>query len=222
MSVERVIILAAGQGFQLDGICKVLLRHPTTGKTILQTAIDAFSGKDITVVVGYKAIDIMQEYPELDYVINSNWAVSNNALSLGLALDERSTYVVSGDIFFDHSLIQELDLAGPDLVLCEDRENRTLTAVHCVFDQETGLSETYHGPVRDHLHPEAIGLFKVSSPGLLRKWKKQCLEHGNLFVGETLPCGAAEILRHDVGVHPFHEINTHGDYLNLLQELRRP
>lgn len=221
MSAERVIILAAGQGFQLDGICKVLLRHPVTGKTILQTAIDAFAGKDITVVIGYKAIDIMQEYPQLDYVINSNWAVSSNALSLGLALDDRSTYVVSGDIFLDHALVQELDAAAPDLVLCENRENRTLTAVHCVFDEDRQLSETYHGPVRNHTHPEAIGLFKASSPRLLGKWKKQCLEHGNLFVGETLPCSAAQIMHHDVGTHPFHEINTHGDYLNLLQELRR-
>lgn len=220
MSAERVIILAAGQGFQLDGICKVLLRHPITGKTILQTAIDAFADKDITVVIGYKAIDIMQEYPQLDYVINSNWAVSSNALSLGMALDDRPTYVVSGDIFFDRTLIEELDAATPDLVLCENRENRTLTAVHCVFDEEKHLSETYHGPVRHHQHPEAIGLFKTSSPQLLTKWKKQCLEHGNLFVGETLPCSAAQISQHDIGNHAFHEINTHGDYLNLLQELQ--
>lgn len=220
MSVEHVIILAAGQGFQLDGICKVLLRHPVTGKTILQMAIDAFVGKDITVVAGYKAIDVMQDYPQLNYVINSNWAVSSNALSLGLALDERPTYVVSGDIFLEKLLIDELDAAAPDLVLCEGRENRALTAVHCLFDAKGLLAETYHGPVRDYQHPEAIGLFKASSPRLLKKWKKQCLEHGNLFVGETLPCALADIHRYDVGDHPFHEINSHGDYLNLLQELR--
>lgn len=220
MKAERAIILAAGQGFQLDGICKILLRHPVTGKTILQMAKEAFEGKEITVVAGYKAIDIMQDYPDLDYVINPDWAASSNALSLGLALDTRPTYVVSGDIFFEPALIAELDSTAPDLVLCEDRENRSLTAVHCVFDQEKRLTETYHGPVRDHQHPEAIGLFKASSPSLLSRWKKHCLQHSNLFAGETLPCDAADIRRHDVGEHAFHEINTHGDYLNLMQELR--
>ncbi|MEM8773810.1 MAG: NTP transferase domain-containing protein [Pseudomonadota bacterium] len=219
--MERVIILAAGQGFQLDGMCKVLLRHPVTGKTILQTAIDAFVDKEVTVVVGYKAIDIMQEYPQLEYVINPNWAASSNALSLGLALDKRASYVISGDIFLNRELVAELDEAGDDLVLCEARENRSLTAVHCVFDDEKRLTETYHGPVRSHKDPEAIGLFKASSPNLLARWKKQCLQHSNLFVGETLPCQVANIGRHDIGSHPFYEINTHGDYLNLLQELRQ-
>ncbi|SHL35574.1 MobA-like NTP transferase domain-containing protein [Roseovarius litoreus] len=222
MTVSRAIILAAGQGFQLDGICKVLLRHPTTGKTILQTAIEAFNGKEITVVVGYKAIDIMQDYPQLDYVINPDWAASSNALSLGLALDDRPAYVVSGDIFLSRDLIAELDQSAPDLVLCEGRENRSLTAVHCVFDEAGVLEETYHGPVRDHKHPEAIGLFKASSSALLQRWKKQCLKHSNLFVGETLPFDSAPIHRHDLGEHAFDEINTHVDYLNLLQRCREP
>jgi choline kinase len=217
---KHAIILAAGQGFQLDGMCKIMLRHPVTGKTILQTAIEAFEEQEITVVVGYKATEIMQEYPQLNYVINPDWAASSNALSLGLALSNQPTYVVSGDIFLTRDLISELDRSAPDLVLCEARENRTLTAVHCVFDAEDNLTETYHGPVRSHTHPEAIGLFKASTPALLTRWKKQCLKHSNLFVGETLPCGVANIRRHDLGEHMFHELNTHVDYLNLMQELK--
>ena len=219
MTVERAIILAAGHEVHLDGMCKSMLRHPATGKTIIQSAVEAFEGKHVSVVVGYKATEIMQSYPQLDYIYNPDWAISNNALSLSLALDERPTYVVSGDIFFGKSLIMELDQVAPNVVLCEARENRSLTAVHCMFEDQV-LVETYHGPVRDHDHPEAIGLFKVSSAPVLSLWKRHCQRHSNLFVGETLPCELAQIHRHDVGKHAFCEINTHNDYLNLLRETK--
>ena len=56
----------------------------------------------ITVVIGFGALQIMESYPDLNYVINDNWATTNNAMSLGLALNQINspTYVVSGDMFF--------------------------------------------------------------------------------------------------------------------------
>ena len=45
--VEQAIVLAAGRGNQVDGIAKSLIRHPVTGKTILQHAIEAFAGKKV-------------------------------------------------------------------------------------------------------------------------------------------------------------------------------
>lgn len=221
MSVERAIILAAGQGFQLDGMNKALIRHPGTGKTILDHAIDAFAGKAITVVVGFRAIQIMETYPRLDYVINSDWALTNNAMSLGLALTDEPCYVVSGDIFFDRDLIQELDAAPENLVLTDNRENRSLTAIHCITDDNKRVVETYQGPVRDILHPEAIGLFKISDSGALQEWRKLCIRHGNLFAGQTLPCGRAAIESYPLGEHMFEEINTPADYLRLVQKTSR-
>lgn len=217
---ERAIILAAGRGHQLDGYTKVLIRHPKTGKTILDHAIDAFAGKQITVVVGFRAVQIMEQYPQLDYVVNSDWALTNNAMSLGLALDDRPTYVVSGDVFFDRPLIERLDVASKDMVLTEARENRSLTAIHCMLREDGTVEETYQGPVRNVRHPEAIGLFKISDTELLQRWKKLCVRHGNLFVGQTLPCDGAPIMSVPVEDHSFVEINTPGDYLNFLERSR--
>ena len=191
--IRRVIILAAGRGHQLDGINKILIKHPKTGSTILDHAISAFKEKKIIVVVGFRAIQIMQEYPQLDYVINHDWALSNNAMSLGLALEDEPAYVISGDIFIDEELIRELDEYGPNLALTEKRENRTLTAIHCVLRENESIEEVYQGAVRDVNHPEAVGLFKISDSELLKHWKQLCVRHGNLFIAQTLPCDGTPI-----------------------------
>lgn len=218
-TVDQVIILAAGRGHQVDGIAKVLIKHPITGKTILEHLVKAFHGKRIIVVVGYRAVQIMQEAPDLEYVINYEWSLTNNAMSLGLALNEEPTYVVSGDIFFDKPLIEYLDKLGPNLVLTESRENRCLNAVHCVLNETESIVETYQGPLKDINHPEAIGLFKITCDQVLRQWKRRCVDHGNLFVGQTLPCDITPIISAPRGRFLFHEINTPTDYLRLMREV---
>lgn len=218
--VDQAIVLAAGRGNQVDGIAKSLIRHPVTGKTILQHAIDAFAGKRVIAVVGYRAIQVMETHPEIDYVINHNWEITNNAMSVGLALEDAPTYVVSGDIFFDRPLIEFLDGESPNLALTENRENRPLTAIHCVTRPDDSVAATYQGPMRDAQHPEAIGLFKISDARLLQQWKKLCLAHANLFGGQALPCDGAPIMSVSRGRHAFDEINTPADYLRLKERLR--
>jgi choline kinase len=219
-AVGQAIILAAGRGNQVDGMAKVLIRHPATGKTILQHAAEAFAGKRIIVVVGFRAVQIMESAPTLDYVVNYDWELTSNAMSLGLALDETPTYVVSGDIFFDRDLVGHLDSQGPDLALTEARENRVATAINCVLRDDRSIAETYQGAVRNIAHPEAIGLFKISNPDLLRRWKRACIAQGNQFVGQTLPCDVAPIASASRGSFEFSEINTPADYLRLMERQR--
>lgn len=219
-AVGQAIILAAGRGHQADGMAKVLIRHPKTGKSILEHASEAFEGKRIIVVVGFRAIQVMEHAPQHEYVYNPDWALTNNAMSLGRALSGEPTYVVSGDIFFDRGLIQHLDQGPPDLALTEARENRTLSAIHCVLRPDGTVAETYQGPIRDTAHPEAIGLFKISDPELLSRWRRVCVQHGNLFVGQTLPCNGAPIHSAPRGSFEFNEINTPMDYMRLLERSR--
>jgi len=218
--VSRAIILAAGKSLQLDGESKALIRHPATGRTILDYAIEAFAGKRITVVVGFRAIQIMQAYPQLDFVHNPEWALTNNAMSLGLALNGEPCYVVSGDIFLERSLIDRLDAEAGDLVLTSDREKRSLSAIHCVLDDGGDIAETYQGPVRSMKHPESVGLFKVSSPDVLRLWQRRCIEHANLFAGQLLPCDSAPIKAVPLKDELYYEVNTPTDYLELIEATR--
>ncbi|MGJ0363779.1 NTP transferase domain-containing protein [Aliarcobacter cryaerophilus] len=218
-SVEQVIILAAGKSLQLDGVNKALICHPITKKSILEYAVEAFSGKKIIVVVGFRAIQIMQKFPQLDYVLNPDWALTNNAMSLALALNDKPTYVISGDIFIDKKLIERLDKASPDLALVSNRENRILSAIHFVVNSDNKICETYQGPIKDIKHPESLGIFKISNPEILRSWKKRSLEHSNLFAGQLLPCKEQSISVEYLNDEFFYEINTPIDYLELTKQV---
>lgn len=219
----KIIVLAAGQDGILDGMIKCLIRHPEDGKTILEYVVEAADGIPVSVVVGYKAIEIIERYPGLDYVINSEWAVTNNAYSLGLALDETPCIVMPGDIFINRSTILAL-MAGPEnCALVSARENRGIRAISAELNGER-ISVTYTGQLRDPGDMELLGLFKITSPALLAEWKKNCLAHSNRFCGETLPLATqlpgvqALRIKESCG---YDEINTVADYLRLIKACAR-
>ena len=58
----KLIILAAGDAFELDGYSKLLINHPREKKNILELYSEVFDVKDIIIVVGFKAIEIMNKY----------------------------------------------------------------------------------------------------------------------------------------------------------------
>jgi|TARA_B100001059_G_C17809085_1_gene571099 choline kinase len=213
----RVIILAAGQGYQLDGFNKLLIRDPLDNHRIFDKYIAAFSGMDITVVVGYRAINVMQQYPDYNYIYNQDWAVTNNSYSLSLALSEEPCYVISGDLFIQPELIRFLEESEPDLVLTQNRENRTMSALNVRMDDDQIINEVYQGKLLNPLDPEAIGIFKITSSELLKEWNRNCRKYRNLFVGQNLPYHIQKPIKAiDIGNHRICEINTPMDYIRLL------
>lgn len=215
----RVIVLAAGQGFQVDGMNKCLIRDPQQGERIIDKIINAFPHYEITVVVGYQAISIMHDYPQLHYVYNQDWGITNNSYSLGLALNDEPCYVVSCDLIFEPGLIKAMDNAPENIILTELRENRTLTSINCAIANNRVI-ETYQGPLRNRQDPEAIGIFKISDTKLLRGWKQNCLQYRNLFIAHNLPLtdNLQPVTAFDKGRHRFFEVNTPLDYMRLLAE----
>ena len=173
----RVIILAAGQAVQLDGYNKLLIKDPVTKKTILDMYLEAFKGHDITVVLGYRAINVMHEYSNLDYVYNSDWAISNSSHSLSLALNEEPCFVISGDLFIDPEIIAAIDNAGPNIVASIKRDSRTLNALNISHDVNQNVYEIYQGKLKNVNDPEAIGIYKISSKSILKSWRTNCLKH---------------------------------------------
>lgn len=213
----RTIILAAGQGFQLDGFNKLLLRDPRSGEQIIDQYLKLFDKTDITVVLGYKAIEVMQRFPELHYVYNPDWKVTNNSYSLGLAINEEPCYVVSCDLFIDEGIIKMLEQAEPDCILTENSENRQLNSLNCSISGNRQIVEIYQGAVRSKKDPEAIGVYKISDKRLLREWKKKCMQHSNLFAGQNLPFDICPVYSVDKGKYRFEEVNTVMDYMRVLE-----
>ena len=213
----RIIILAAGQGLQLDGYNKLLIRNPETGERIIDQYIRIFKNSRITIVVGYKAIEIMQRYPNLHYVYNPDWKMTNNSYSLSLALNDESCYVLSSDFFIDAEIIKLLENAEPNCVLTENRDNRQLNSLNCSILENRQIAEVYQGAVRKKEDPEAIGIYKISDKQLLREWKKKCIQHSNLFAGQNLNFDICPIYSVDKGKYRFNEINNVMDYMRLLK-----
>jgi choline kinase len=217
----RVIVLAAGEGFQLDGFSKILLRHPSTGETILEQYRRLFAGRELTVVVGFRAVAVMQEAPELRYVYNSRWRLTGNAYSLGLALDDRPTIVLSSDFFVSENLVRRLIDGPPDAVVAMQRDNRGAGALNLTLDDAARVTAVYQGPVRRDWDPEAPGLMKISSPGLLTAWRRACLEQPNSFAVQNLSLdGPAPVRALVCPANEIDEINTPDDYLRLLERER--
>lgn len=214
----KAIVVAAGQGFEADGMNKILITDPFSGKTILDNLIDIFGEQNLTIVVGYRAINIMHLYPKLKYIYNPDWKISNNSYSLGLALNDEPCFVLSSDLIFDKTIIDEMLKAPGNLVLTEKRPSRILTALNCTIDGDK-ITDIYPGAIKSVDDPEAIGVFKISDRKTLRVWKENCLQHGNLFLAQNLPLNLdAPILSFDKGPYRFFEVNTAFDFLNILEE----
>jgi choline kinase len=208
----RLIILAAGQGFKLDGINKLLIRNPQTGQTLLHGFLNLFKDHKITVVTGFKAIAIMSLFPELDFVHNPHWRTSGNSYSLSLALNHEPCIVISADLVFNKEMVHLIQNAPDNSMVVYNPENKKLNTVRC--KEENGkVKELYVG--EDFESSVSTGIFKITDPNLLQEWKKRCFSNRNTFAALNLPLGNIHVVnKRDLF---FHDINTPLDYLNLIK-----
>ena len=190
----RVIILAAGQAVQLDGYNKLLIKDPESGDSVLDKYIEAFNGFNITVVLGYRAINVMHEFPYLDYIYNSEWAVSNSSYSLSLALNQDPCFVINGDFFIEPELISAMQNSDPDIIATLPRESRASNALNVSLD-ENNVIDIYQGKLKEASDPEAIGIYKITSQEILEAWRYNCINHSDLYVGQNLISNASQGLK---------------------------
>jgi len=214
----RLIILAAGQGFKLDGFNKILLKDPVTKKTILDYYLEYFSDCEITVVVGYRSITIMNEYPQLNYIYNKDWRIKGNSYSLALALTEEPCIILPSDLFFDKDLAHLIKKAPNNMGLTMNTENRTIQSLHC--NVENGkIASVYKGNAQPN-DPEVMGVFKITNKEILKKWRKNCIVNDSISIGENLPIQKYDIFAVDKQDSLLYEINTPNDYVSFIN-LRR-
>jgi choline kinase len=214
----RGIILAAGQAVQLDGYNKLLIKDPIDGTPIIEKYLTAFEGHDISVGLGYRSINVMHEYPQLHYIYNSEWAVSNSSYSLSLALNTEPCYVISGDFFIEPDLIHAMDQIDGNVIGTLNRENRTLSALNVATNSDGEVTDIYQGKLKNIHDAEAVGIYKITSKDLLNSWRKNCTNHSNLFIGQNLALGSnATLNTFDLAQFRLDEVNTPLDYIRISQ-----
>ena len=213
----KLIVLAAGDSFALDGFNKLLIRHPKYDLSILEVYEKVFKVSRIQIVVGYKALDIMNRFPQYDYVYNKNWQTTGNAYSLSLAIEDEPCYIISSDFLLDMGIIDELD-SGANYAAIREVENGNLNSLN-VVQKEGYLTEVYKGKSKNN-DPELIGLFKISDSEMLREWKRRCILNPNAFAGECLPVNMCKIPTHKLSSQFIYEINVPEDYISFIEKIK--
>jgi len=108
MSIQTVI-LAAGMGTRLGRALPKSLTELSDGRSIMQQQHDnirAAFGSDarITTVVGYRAEEIVERFPDANYVYNERYDQTNTSKSLLRALQatgKSGVLWMNGDVVFD-------------------------------------------------------------------------------------------------------------------------
>jgi len=119
--IERALILAAGRGTRLrpqsDSMPKPLTE--VRGRPILLNALDCLEAvgvRETCIVAGYlhekisAACGTRRGRMDISYVLNADYACTNNAWSLWLARDflRGGCLLLEGDVFFDLAVLEKL------------------------------------------------------------------------------------------------------------------
>lgn len=124
----KAVILAAGMGTRLGNLIPKPLTPLKDEKTILDFQVEKLSNKiginNIIVVVGYKKEFIMERYPELTYIYNSEYVRTNTAKSLLKALKkvDEDTIWLNGDVFFDEDVLNLLVNSSNSACLVDNKK----------------------------------------------------------------------------------------------------
>jgi len=214
----RLIILAAGDSFELDGFSKLLIKNPKTGKSILQSYVEIFDVQKITIVVGYRGMEVMHEYPDFEYVYNKKWQTTGSGYSLSLALTEEPSIVIESDFFIDESLKSILN-TKENYVVIKNTESRNINSYKATLNDErvTGI---YKGKSKNQ-DPALVSLFKEPSKEILRIWKKNGMANPHLYIGQTYPYAENNLPSLLVEDKSIFEINTINDYISYVEKIRK-
>jgi choline kinase len=248
MEIHRCVILAAGASTRLrpltDTIPKCLLK--VGEQTILERTIGhvLLAGiKEIAIVIGYQGEKIREfvkhHFPQLRirFILNPNFAITNNAYSLLLAkkfLENKNGNGFSGlllldsDIFFSRDLLPFLLSVGTDNVVAvrvaggHDEEE-----VRVARDSESNILSIGKNLAFHETYGESIGIEMFSHDMVARLYTilEQRVRSG-LGRNEFYESSFQEMITHgarlkavDVSDYPVREIDTKED-LELAERMR--
>ena len=216
----KLIILAAGDSYELDGFNKLTIKHPKYNMSIIDIYEKIFNVNHIQVVVGFRAMNIMNDYPDFDYILNNKWQTTGSAYSLSLALDKNPSYIISSDFILNPQLDNIFNSDKQDVVYVKKSESKRLTSLKCKVNNDI-IENIYRGKSKNMNDYEILGIFKITDPDILYNWKIKSINNPTMYAGETLIMDnfnlSYEILDEDI----ITEINTPLDYINFLNKIKK-
>ena len=213
-SCKSLLILAAGRGIGLDGFHKLNLVAPSTGETILARYRRQLS-EDITVVVGYRAPELMARYPYLSYRYNHHWFETGSAFSAAVGLEKVPVVLVPSDLFLDEAAAETVRTAIGNVIFTCDTENRSMNAVN-VCAEDDSITEIYTGPKRRGDDAEFKGIVRIEDVELLDMLAQSCEANPSSPFSDCLAIHKAAFRVVDIG-GVVNEINAVEEYMEFFQ-----
>lgn len=154
----QIVILAAGMGTRLGRSLPKSLTTLNDGRSIMQQQhenVRAAFGSDarITTVVGYRAEEIEERFPQADYVHNERYDQTNTSKSLLRALQATGRHGVlwmNGDVVFDPRVL------GRAVALIEADQSFVAVNTAKVSDEEVKYTVTETGRI-DRISKQVVG-----------------------------------------------------------------
>ena len=213
-SNNSLLILSAGRGIGLDGFHKLNLVSPSSGETVLERYRRQL-GDDTTIVVGYRAPELMSQYPNLEFVYNYNWFETGSAFSAGLVLKSCPVIVVPSDLFLDDAAAEVIATASGNVVFTCETENRPKNAIN-VATKDGAISEIYSGPKRNGTDAEFKGVVRIEDDKVLEAIVRDCEANPSLAFSDVLSMHK-EVFKVKDSVGRVVEINFVEEYVEFFQ-----
>jgi choline kinase len=236
----RPIIIGAGRGSRLgsetDVVPKALV--PVMGRPMLDWILEAlaaagFARKDVVFIAGYRVEEVKRRYPDLAFVMNSDWEHNNILGSLLCARAELAGGFIStyADIVYRGSTVQKLVDAPQPMVLACDTDWRRRYVDRSLHPESDGEKMRAEGSrvvevsrriPAEQASGEFIGVAKFSPEGaseLIAAYDDARARHagrswreGRTFERAYLIDLFQEMIE---GGSEFHRVDTHGGYMEI-------
>ena len=236
----RPIVIGAGRGSRLgpetDDIPKALV--PVMGRPMLEWILEAlgaagFGRSDVVYICGYRADVVRARYPELTFVMNTEWERNNILASLLCARDHLGAGFVStyADIVYRGSAVKKAVESRHDKVLVCDTDWRRRyigRTQHPESDAEKMRAEGDRVVELSRRIPseaasgEFIGVTKLTADGAgelvaaydraRAQWAGKTWREGRTFERAYLIDLFQDMIEHGSS---FHRVDTHGGYMEI-------
>lgn len=216
MSSNKTLVLAAGRGLSMDGIHKLKLTVPGYSETIKERIIRQFQGV-LSIVVGYRAAELISEWPDQNYIYNHRWFETGSATSAALGLrsmvEPDVVTIMPSDLIFSDEMAKIINEEVQDTIFLCNTENRSKASVNVEL-REGKIVGHYRGAKRDGRDLEAIGVVKLSNKESVQKVVSKCESDSSLYFVEAFLDAELKLKAIELPFD-YSEINSVEDYYQL-------
>ena len=222
---KYALVLAAGQSITKDSsIPSLILKNPANSKSLIENIVEKYEKKSYF-VVGYQSMTILNDYPNINAIVNPNWQITRSAASLTLGLqaipNDAIVDIYPSDCFLGSKFFNEfVEKNESYLIAAVKRENISKNSVILQIDaSQERIKDSYKGNIKDPSDLEAIGIFRAPAKDLKNWCSSLGASVANIYSVETIPKEAFKQFKYVDVSNTCTEISSIYDFLNYSAKL---